>query len=402
MNVNIVNSEVIHDNSLNLDPTAKTLIICRNRKEFSKVQFRLVSSGVANLAIPVLWGHSNHEDIESFLISSNLCSKDEGGLRIRLEQNAQRDIQNIVQTDNEFSNYGQISILLRQWDSYEMTSKCLNSLLNTTYKPKRILLLDDASKDYSYLKLFFAYPSIHVVRTLNRLEYCNSFNLLAKYANDLGDDFIFIVNNDTSQFSPNIFDELIAQSKPGIGITSSRVKDYSGNVIVKENRKWLGIDFNIATEGYLIRLSTWNKIGGFNSSLIRYTEDLEIVREMKFLGLGQKRVDTVYFSHLGNGSSSRQNFIPMYYAARNLVWIQKIYFPSENKLSMVRKSMQKTWPGIFKMNTLTGRRSLLIKLIYLILGLMRGAFSNCAPRNPHADPYQVLFRPPMRFVQKLR
>lgn len=402
MKVNIVTSDVINGDVLNLDSRAKTLIVCGHRKEFHEIQIRIVSGGVANLAIPVLWDRLEIEKLENYLIALNLCSRGEGGLEVGLVQHESKSIQNSGQAKCGILSNEQISILLRQWDSYEMTSECLNSLLSTNYEHKRILLLDDASKDDSSLRLFFAYPSIHVVRTLDRLEYCNSFNFLAKYAEDLGSEFIYIVNNDTSQFSPEIFDELIAHLNPGVGIISSRVKDYFGNIIVKEDRKWLGIEFNIATEGYLIRLATWNRIGGFNPNLVRYAEDLDIVREMKKLGLGQKRVDTVYFSHLGNGSSSRQNFTPIYFAARNLVWIQKIYFPSGRVFSMVKKSAEKTWPSVLKKNTFTGKRSVLIKLLYLILGLLRGAFTNCHPRNPHADPYFVLFRPPMRFTQKLR
>ena len=402
MKVNIVSSENIYAGALDFDSTKKTLVVCGDKKKFHEIQLIIASGGVADLAIPFLWDPLKLEKLEEYLISSKICSKSEDGLEICLLQNASQSIQVTGHVDYKVTSNEQISILLRQWDSFEMTSECLNSLLSTNYNHKRILLLDDASKDDSGLKLFFAYPSIHIVRTLNRLEYCNSFNFLAKYANDLGSEFIFIVNNDTSQFSPTIFEELIAHSDPSVGIISSRVKDYSGNIIVKEDRKWLGIEFNIATEGYLIRLATWNKIGGFNPNLVRYTEDLDIVREMQKLGLGQKRVDTVYFDHLGNGSSSRQNFTPIYFAARNLVWIQKIYFPSGSRFGMVKKSAKKTWPGILKKNTVTRKRSMLTKLSYLILGLLRGALTNCQPRNPHADPYLVLFKPPMRFTQKLR
>jgi GT2 family glycosyltransferase len=401
MNVEIVSFSEIDINSSTLNPFAKTLIICATKKEFRNIQRLLLLSGNANRAIPILYSNCELEQFEDFLVASKLCRKSENGLEISIKQQAFASPEISSQGGMQINEVDEISILVRQWDSFEMTSQCLDSLLATDYSKKRILLIDDASKDWSYLHLFFAYPSIHVVRTIDRLEYCNSFNLLAKYATHLGSDFIFIVNNDTSNFSQNIFKELIGNSNAQIGVISSRVKDYSGNIIVKEDRKWLGIPFNIATEGYLIALNTWNKIGGFNSSLIRYTEDLEIVRELRNLGLEQKRVDTVYFSHLGNGSSSRQNFIPIFFAARNLIWIQKIYFPSGSIFSMLKRSAEKTWPGIFKTNTLTGKRSIFRRFIYLILGLISGAFSSCPPRDPHADPYEKLFKPPMKFTDKL-
>ena len=263
-------------------------------------------------------------------------------------------------------------------------------------------MIDDASKDESYLQLFLTYLEVHIIRSLDKLEYCNSFNLLAKYVTQTADDYIFIVNNDTRDFSTNIFEELIANLNERIGMISSRVKDFQGNFTLAKNRKWLGIPFNVATEGYMIKLSVWNEIGGFNSSLIRYTEDLEIVKRMESFGLYIKRVDSVYFAHLSNGSSSKQNFVPVYYLARNLVWIQKIYFPEKSLLKMVWISLQKTWKVVTKKNSLTGKRHIFLKIIYLAFGLIFGIFKNCSPNNPNYDPFELFNKPPLRFIQNLR
>ena len=262
-----------------------------------------------------------------------------------------------------------------------MTKNCIDDLFATTYGNLEIALLDDASKDLSYLEIFCRYPDVHVIRSLHKLEYCSTFNLLSRYSENLIVDFLFIVNNDTRKFSSHMFEDLLsAFEDQSIGIASPRVMDYTGNLIVKQDRKWLGIQFNIATEGYLVPLKVWNKIGGFNPDLIRFAEDLEFVFELQKLGLRQARVDTVHFDHLGHGSSSKLNFVPVYYFARNLIWIQKIYFPKDALWSMAVKSIKKTWPIVIRRNSLDEKMYFSRKFVYLFLGILHGLFFHLKKR----------------------
>ena len=380
----------------------KYLIVCMNKKDFNSAQISILEKGIANFCMPVLLPRFDIKKYEDYLVELGLCQLVGGELEI-LTVKSPTVSSNLFEPHNNVSHeFRRISILVRQWDAFEMTSTCFDSLLSSDYKSKRILMLDDASKDDSYLRIFLTYKDVHVVRTLDKLEYCHSFNLLAKYAQKLGSTSIFIVNNDTCDFSPDIFEVLEQNLIQDVGIVSSRVRDYSGSVIVKQDRKWLGIPFNIATEGYLIPLSVWERIGGFNPSLVRYTEDLELCWQMNKIGLKQKRVDTVYFSHLGNGSSSRQNFVPIYFAARNFIWIQKIYFPGDSIFRIVLNSAKKTFPGVLKVNSQTRKKSIMRRTIYLSLGLISGAFRDCSNRRHDYDPYEKIVNPPLRYLQRLR
>lgn len=386
-----------------LDSSVKSLIVCKDKKAFIEIQLEIITCGKANLALPLMDSGLSHYDLERKLIALGLCKRIGPNLQLTnaIYQSTNSSSER-VEKDKDQKMLPLISILIRQWDAYNLTATCIESIRSTSYYRKKIVMIDDASKDESYLQLFLTYLEVHIIRSLDKLEYCNSFNLLAKYVTQSADDYIFIVNNDTKDFSTNIFEELIANSNELTGMISSRVKDFQGNFTLAKDRKWLGIKFNVATEGYMIKLSVWNEVGGFNSSLIRYAEDLEIAIRMESLGLHIKRVDSVYFAHLSNGSSSKQNFIPVYYLARNLVWIQKIYFPEKSLLKMVWMSLQKTWKVVTKKNSLTGKRHIILKITYLAFGLIFGIIKNCSPNNPNYDPFELFNKPPLRFIQNLR
>jgi GT2 family glycosyltransferase len=354
------------------DAKTKSIVICDSRNSFIQIQLKIFELCLANRAIPILASQTSAAKIIKFMQERNLI--DHSMLSNSSEINPEFIFLRPLQVKNsEVVKSERIGVLLRHWDAYELTKNCIDDLLATTYGNLEVAVLDDASKDLSYLEIFFRYSDVHVIRSLHKLEYCSTFNLLSRYTENLSVDFLFIVNNDTRKFSSHMFEELVSVFEDqSIGIASPRVMDYAGNLIVKQDRKWLGIQFNIATEGYLIPLRVWKKIGGFNSNLIRFAEDLEFVFELQKLGLRQARVDTVNFDHLGHGSSSRLNFVPVYYYARNLIWIQKIYFPQATLWPMAINSIKKTWPMITRRNSLDQKRYFFRKFFYLCLGTLSG------------------------------
>jgi GT2 family glycosyltransferase len=381
----------------------KTIVYCTSASSLICVQVRILELGLANRAIPLLKSEASEEQVLLFARQAHSKFSEsnvkKGNPVYPAADRVRHSSISRIKDDSE-----KICVLLRHWDAFELSEQCIVDLYSTSYSSLEIALLDDASKDLSFLQLFFRFPEIHVVRSLHKLEYCATFNLLALYARRLHSKYIFVVNNDTSNFSKNIFQKLVLKLQdPTIGIVSSRVMDYKGNLIVKQDRKWLGIQFNIATEGYLLPIKVWNLIGGFNTSLVRFTEDLELVFQLQKLGYKQGRVDDVYFDHLGHGSSARLNFIPVYYYARNLIWIQKIYFPREKLIKLVISSTQKTWPVVIRENSLDSRRYICRKILYLAMGLWAGVFTSLGKR-PSIESFEDLLisKPLGRFKSKLR
>ncbi len=384
------------------EPESRLIILCHNSDCFTKTQSEVVDLGLANMVLPFFSKKISIDDVFRLVI-------DTGFERLsgsNLDFYSSRGIGHVLVPQNPAQNpkdKGKIAVLLRQWDAYELTRSCIEDLLLTTYQNIDIVVLDDASLDLSYIRLFIEFPQIHVIRSQKRLEYCLSFNFLAKYSEVIRAAYIFILNNDTKAFSPNIFEELLEGLKDqSVGIVSSRVMDFDGNFRLKQDRTWLGIKFNIATEGYLIPIPVWKKVGGFNPTLVRFTEDLEFVYQLQQLGFSQLRMDSVSFDHLGSGSSARQNFVPVYFSARNLIWIQKLYFPNTGLHSILLRSFQKTWPVVLRLNSKDKKRHLFAKLTYLSLGIFRGLFSKMGVRCNEMSTSDYLSKSPLGFFERLK
>jgi GT2 family glycosyltransferase len=234
-------------------------------------------------------------------------------------------------TDHESSQipeYSQIqnenhdlAILSIQINTYEKTSEFIDSVLATTYSSKKLYLLDNYSNDYSGLKLMMKYPSIYVINSLSRVSYCEAFNALAEIADLNKAKYLFIVNNDTKNFTSNIFEELVSSIKGNIGIVSPKVVDYEKKPIHWKPRDFWGIEFNIATEAYLISNEKWKAVSGFRDSFVMYCEDLDLMMRLKKIGILGSVVPEVSIDHLGGATVGRRIFIPTFFFLRNLLWV---------------------------------------------------------------------------------
>lgn len=379
----------------------KYLVFCLNRDSFIHTQIEIIAAGLAHLALPIYCEQVTIQELHRLLRDHGFEKRVGSEFSFeftRTSKISRLDSLNISDTEQG----GQIAVLLRQWDAYELTKNCITDLQLTTYQNLDIIILDDASSDLSYIKLFIEFSGVHIIRTLYKMEYCASFNFLARYSEIINADYIFVLNNDTKGFSENIFEQLLeAFQDNSVGIVSSRVMDFHGNFRLKQDRTWLGIKFNIATEGYLIPIPIWKKVRGFNPRLIRFAEDLEFIYQLEHLGYKQKRIDSVSFDHLGSGSSSRQNFVPVYFSVRNLIWIQKLYFPDHSTSAIVMRSIHKTWPVVSRVNSKDQKRHLMSKVTYLVIGIVRGVFSKLDTRPNETDFLECLSRSPLGLARKL-
>lgn len=81
--------------------------------------------------------------------------------------------------------------------------------------------------------------------------------------------------------------------------------------------------------------------------------------------------------------------MPVYFYARNLIWIQKIYFPKTSLGSMAAKSIKKTWPVVTRRNSLDQKSYFFRKFFYLWLGILSGLIFRLKKR-PNPVPIRLL------------
>jgi len=167
-----------------------------------------------------------------------------------------------------------------------------------------------------------------VIRTGKYLEYCKSLNLGIRHALRDGAQYVFLVNNDTKDFSPNYLEEIVGafEQSDRVGLVGSWCYDYDGKLrwqgVAKEK---LGVPMETPTEGFVVKREVFETIGLLSERLVRYFEDLDFIIRLRQAGYETRAVSSASFAHLGGGTSSKQAFIPNYYRVRNLILFMRKY-----------------------------------------------------------------------------
>lgn len=104
------------------------------------------------------------------------------------------------------------SIIILQYNNFNDTKKCVNSLLNFTKETLRIVIVDNGSQKFDKLKLNkFAEnkKDTYIINSPINLGFSAGNNLGYKYAKkNLNSDFIILLNNDTTINQKNFFKEI--------------------------------------------------------------------------------------------------------------------------------------------------------------------------------------------------
>lgn len=90
-----------------------------------------------------------------------------------------------------------IYVIILNYNGYEDTRKCVESVLKSTYSNLKVLIVDNASTDHSEEKLRSDFSECIVLQTGSNLGYAGGNNAGIKYALDNKAEVICILNNDT-------------------------------------------------------------------------------------------------------------------------------------------------------------------------------------------------------------
>ena len=70
-----------------------------------------------------------------------------------------------------------VAILLVNWNGYNLTRECIESLLSITYNNFQIYVVDNGSTDGSYERLKTEFPNIALIRSNRNLGFSGGNNL---------------------------------------------------------------------------------------------------------------------------------------------------------------------------------------------------------------------------------
>lgn len=276
-------------------------------------------------------------------------------------------------------------VVTRNHNNYPMTSKFISEIKKIDYPNYHVHIVDDGSHDRSIEKLKRRHIDIGVTRTNKYVEYCRSLNLGIKKALENKADYVFLVNNDTRNFSKDYLNKMINAFTNGIGMVGSCCYNYDGKTLWKGEAKdkW-GIPMEIPTSGYIIKREVFEKIGLLDENLVRYFEDLDFIIRLRNAGFQTKAINTVSYEHLCQGTSGKQVFVPNYYRIRNLIWFMRRYRYDQPRIWMVKVFLHNIYNHFIREMRWykQGENQKFIASIWAIfLGAMNGLFMRWKPET---------------------
>ena len=117
-----------------------------------------------------------------------------------------------------------VYIVVVNWNGWQHTVRCLDSLRKLEYPNYRVVTIDNGSTDGSAERIRAAHPDVELVESGRNLGFGGGSNIGIKLALDRGADYVWVLNNDI-EVEPDTLTSLIAvaRSRPGIGVVGAAV-----------------------------------------------------------------------------------------------------------------------------------------------------------------------------------
>lgn len=249
------------------------------------------------------------------------------------------------------------ALVLVNWNSFEFTNQCLNSLKHCKSLTFDIVVVDNGSHDGSATNLKEEFPEIILIQSATNLGFAGGNNLGLDYVLENNYTYVMLLNNDTF-VEPNFVDVLVNYMDLNLDVGIIQPKIYCNH-----NRKLLwngGSYFNkffgiTYTKGYLrkdkpdynrIKEVDWvtgcalltrtaiiKKVGKLEEKFFIYYEDVDLSFKIKKEGhklIYHPESIIYHIAGMSNKSKTKRkegflNPVVHYLVQRNRIWFLKRY-----------------------------------------------------------------------------
>ena len=251
------------------------------------------------------------------------------------------------------------AIILVNWNSFDFTNDCIQSLKQASSADFSIIVVDNGSQDESGKRLQAEHPDIIVLFSPDNKGFTGGNNIGFRYAIEHGFTYAMLLNNDTF-VEPDFLEPLVAhlEANPETGAVQSRIYFNHDRSLLWNG----GNGFNYFTGwantsgenqlpkpghlkqkkmswitgcAFMVRTSVLKETGLLAENMFIYSEDVDLSFRIR-----QKGYDLVYIPdsiiyHIAGSSNKKKvkdkegivNPIVHYLNQRNRIWIQKKYTP---------------------------------------------------------------------------
>lgn len=234
-----------------------------------------------------------------------------------------------------------VAVIVVNWNAGAHLERCLRSIYSQTMRPRRVILVDNASSDGSADGVESRFPGIEAVRLTYNAGFATANNIAAGMASDC--EWIALLNPDAFA-EPDWLERLIVADRenPGFSFFGSRtlnaadprLLDGAGDVYHVSGMVWrrghglavgdfdppTGEAFAPCAAAAMYKTADFLAVGGFDETHFCYLEDIDIAFRLRLMGGRCLYVRESTALHVGSGATSRHSDFAVYHGNRNLVW----------------------------------------------------------------------------------
>jgi N-acetylglucosaminyl-diphospho-decaprenol L-rhamnosyltransferase len=245
-----------------------------------------------------------------------------------------------------------ISVIIVNYQTADLVSTCIDSVLNQTGIHFEIIVVDNASQDHSLTVLENYAQKITLIKNSSNVGFGRANNLAATRAEGR---YIFLLNPDAVLKTRNDLKEMMRfmEEHPHIGLAGTEVLKgdknklsapstfYPGEKIFK--KKFAHLPGNIAWvigASMMIRREIYTALNGFDEDYFLYGEETDLCLRVRQHGAEIGYNPNVSVAHIGGASEQRSSTEQLWRRKQNglHLFYQKTYAPHET-LKLVKKNL---------------------------------------------------------------
>jgi GT2 family glycosyltransferase len=233
-----------------------------------------------------------------------------------------------------------VTVLIVNWNSGKLLKECLQCLMQQTFKPVRVLVLDNASSDYS-ADAVKSFDNVRLITSDANLGFAAGNNRILA---ECDSEFIALLNPDAFP-EPDWLENLLvaASADPEVAAFGSRQLDQSNPEYldgIGDNYHVSGLVwrerhgaqqqpadlvrreiFSPCAAAALYRRQDVVDVGGFDEDFFCYVEDVDLGFRLRLAGHKAMYVPEAIVHHVGSATTGGQHSdFAVYHGHRNLVW----------------------------------------------------------------------------------
>lgn len=237
--------------------------------------------------------------------------------------------------------YSKVAAVVVNHNSGKLLEECLAALANQSFRPKKIIVVDNASTDGSADNIEIRYANTKLIRLNRNVGFAEGNNIAVAETVDC--DWLALVNPDAfveSSWLQSLLDRVA--SYPEYAFFGSRMLsgqdrarfDGVGDVYHVSGAHWRrghGIVekgryleskeiFASCAAAALYRREAFVEVGGFDASFFCYAEDVDLGFRLRLRGYKCLYVSDAVVYHVGSAITGRRSDFTVYHGHRNLVW----------------------------------------------------------------------------------